>query len=102
MNVKEAITEKIRGYFIKGLTYKEIGKLIDISPRTVQRYVTSSGVKKELAEPKTMQQKAFELSAKGLSYSEIAKKLRVSKTSVYLWHRSRKQAQTPVKCINSV
>jgi DNA-directed RNA polymerase specialized sigma24 family protein len=92
MNVKELITEKIRGYYAKGLTYAEIGKLLDISPRTVQRYITSSGMKKELSEPKTIQQKAFELSAKGFSYAEIAGKLRVTKTTVYNWHRKRKQA----------
>jgi len=95
MNVKDLITEKVRGYYAKGLTYAEIGKLLDISPRTVQRYMTSSGVKKELSEPKTIQQKAFELSAKGFSYSEIARKLRVTKTTVYNWHRRKKQASTP-------
>ena len=95
MNVKEMITERVRNYYAKGLNYAEIGKLLDISSRTVQRYITASGVKKELAEPKTLQQKAFELSAKGFSYAEIAKKLRVTKPTVYNWHRKQKQASTP-------
>ena len=94
MRIQEMITKKVREYWLKGLTYAEIGKLLDISPRTVQRYVTSSGVKKELSEPKTLQQRAFELSGKGLSYTEIAKKLGVTKTTVYLWHRQQKQAST--------
>jgi DNA-directed RNA polymerase specialized sigma24 family protein len=89
MNVKDLITEKVRSYYAKGLTYAEIGKLLDLSSRTVQRYVTSSGVKKELATPKTLQQKAFELSEKGFSYAEIADKLRVTKTTVYNWHRKQ-------------
>lgn len=95
MELKEIITKKVRGYYAKGLTYSEIGKLLDISPRTVQRCIMSSGVKKELSEPKTLQQRAFDLSAKGFSYSEIAHKLRVAKTTVYNWHKRRKQATKP-------
>jgi len=95
MNVKEMITERVRNYYAKGLTYSEIGKLLELSSRTVQRYITASGVKNELAEPKTLQKKAFELSAKGFSYTEIAKKLRVTKTTVYNWHRKQKQATPP-------
>ncbi|MCL1942953.1 MAG: helix-turn-helix domain-containing protein [Candidatus Azobacteroides sp.] len=90
MEAKTIIEKKVMGYYFKGLNYKEIGKLLDISPRTVQRYIAESGCRKT-SEPKTNQQKAFELSAKGFSYSEVAKKLQVSKTSVYLWHKKRKQ-----------
>ena len=81
MNVKQLMIEKIRGYFVKGLTYAEIGKLLDISPRTVQRYITSNGIKEELTVT-TIQQQAFELSKKGFSYAEIADKLRVTKQTV--------------------
>lgn len=88
MEAKELILEKVRAYHLKGLTTNEIGKLLDLSPRTVQRYMTQGGIK-ELAEPKSVQQKAFELSAKGWSYTEIAKKLRVCKTTVYNWHKKR-------------
>jgi DNA-directed RNA polymerase specialized sigma24 family protein len=98
MNVQELISEKVRTYYLKGLNYSEIGKLLDCSPRTVQRYMKKSGAKKEITEPKTIQMQAFELSGRGFSYSEIAKKLRVTKTTVYLWHRKRKaekQAATP-------
>jgi DNA-directed RNA polymerase specialized sigma24 family protein len=90
MELKDKILEKVRGYYLRGLTAKETGKLLDISPRTVQRYISQSGYH-EISEPKTIQQKAFELSAKGFSYSEVAKRLRISKTTVYLWHRKRKQ-----------
>lgn len=38
MNIKTAITEKVKAYYLKGLNYKEIGKLLDLSPRSVQRY----------------------------------------------------------------
>jgi len=89
MELKEQTLEKVRKYFLMGLNGKEIGKLLDISPRTVQRYILESGCR-EISEPKTIQQKAFELSGKGFSYSEVAKRLRISKTTVYLWHKKRK------------
>lgn len=90
MDAKTLISEKVTGYYLKGLNYKEIGKLLDISPRTVQRYVKENECKK-LTEPKTLQQKAVEMHNQGFSYSDIAKKLRVSKTTVYLWHRKIKE-----------
>lgn len=74
---------------MKGLNYKEIAKLLDISSRTVQRYVNESGCK-HLTEPKTIQQRAIEMHSRGWSYAEIAKRLNVSKTSIYLWHRKAK------------
>lgn len=89
MNAKALITEKITGYYMKGLNYKEIAKLLDISSRTVQRYVNESGCK-HLTEPKTIQQRAIEMHSRGWSYAEIAKRLNVSKTSIYLWHRKAK------------
>ena len=89
MEAKTIIEKKVTGYYLKGLNYKEISKLLDISPRTVQRYISESGCR-ETSEQKTIQQKAFELSAHGYSYADIAKRLRVCKTTVYLWHK-----QTP-------
>lgn len=90
MDAKTMIADKVTGYYIKGLNYKEIGKLLDISPRTVQRYVAESECKK-LDEPKTLQQRAIEMHKQGWSYAEIAHRLKVSKTSVYLWHKKAKQ-----------
>jgi len=93
MELKAKTLEKVWAYYLRGLNGKEIGKLLDISPRTVQRYISGSGCRETL-EPKTIHQKAFELSAQGHSYAEIAKKLRISKTTVYLWHKKRKQQPT--------
>lgn len=90
MDAKTLITEKVTGYYLKGLNYKEIGKLLDISPRTVQRYVKESECKR-LETEKPLQQRAIEMHQQGWSYSEIARKLKVSKTTVYLWHRKAKE-----------
>jgi len=89
MEIKQNVLDKIAGYYLKGLNYKEIGKLLDISPRTVQRYI-KDGECKQLKQPKTIQQRAIEMHKQGFSYSEIGKKLKVSKTTVYNWHKAIK------------
>lgn len=90
MELKKLIQQKVSGYHAKGLTYQEIGKLMDISPRTAQRYVKAAGGNIQDRD-KTKRQRAIELHRKGFSYSEIASRLRVSKTTVYLWHRKEKE-----------
>jgi len=90
MEIKKMILQKAAGYYAKGLTYQEIGKLMDISPRTAQRYVKEAGGNQQDRE-KTKRQRAFDLHAQGFSYSQVARKLRVSKTTVYLWHRKVKE-----------
>lgn len=93
MDAKAIIIKKVTTYYLKGLNYKEIGKLLDISPRTVQRYAKEGGCK-QLSEPKTLQQRAVEMHSRGWSYSEIAKKLKVSRTTAYLWNKKAKEQNT--------
>lgn len=90
MRIK-VIEEKIRSYYLKGLTYAEIGKLLDVSSKTVQRYVSDCNIKEETNQPKTLEQRAIDLHKNGFSYSEIATKLKVSRATVYLWNRKYKQ-----------
>lgn len=90
METKEFIN-KIRKYYLKGLTSKEIGKLLDLSPRTVQRYMKEYNIK-ETKEPKTQEQRALELVKRGFSYSEVARRLRVCKSTVYLWNKKQKNS----------
>jgi len=97
MNLKEFYIKEIRRYCAMGLTYAEIAKLLDIGRRTVQRYVTDNeiSVSVKANAPKTPQQKAFDLLDEGYSYSEAAKKLRVTKQTIYNWNRARKQTESP-------
>lgn len=89
MEAKTAITEKVKGYYLKGLNYKEIGKFLDISPLTVQCYAKESGCRQR-SDPKTLQQRAVELHLHGWSYTEIAKKLKISRTTAYMWNKKAK------------
>lgn len=80
--LKTQLHTSIVKYYSKGLNAKEVGKLLDISQRTVQRYLKANKVK-ENATPTTLQQKALDFKKQGLSYTQIAKKLMCSKTTIY-------------------
>lgn len=69
-------------YYLKGLTAKETAKLIDVSPRTVQRWISEYGFKGK-AHPDTLQQRAARLQKEGFSYREIAATIQKSRTTVY-------------------
>ena len=70
---------------------------LDIGRRTVQRYVTDNGISEATKENATTtpQQKAFNLLNAGYSYSEVAKRLRVTKQTIYNWNRKRKETESP-------
>lgn len=74
--------QKAFRYFTMGLTSPEIGKLLDKSPRTIERYVTDGEWKKE-TDDRTLQEKALSLTKSGKSYSETAKELGVCKNTIY-------------------
>lgn len=74
--------QKAFRYFTIGLTPREIGKLLDKSPRTVERYI-QDGEWKRLTDDRTLQEKALSLTNSGKSYSETAKELGICKTTVY-------------------
>jgi transposase len=95
----EATKSRIWKYYNMGLTCPEIARLMDLSTRTVQRSLKE--VKKD-AQPrpiKARELKALELHRTGYSYTEIARRLKVSKTTVYLWHRkhAKVSSNTDVK-----
>jgi DNA-binding NarL/FixJ family response regulator len=91
MSKKEMIEKEVQSYHAKGLTSKEIGKLTGLSTRTVQRYLKEAKGNTPTAPLTPIQQKAIELHLQGWSYAEIARKLRVCKTSVYNWHKKVKK-----------
>lgn len=71
-------------YYCKGLNSKEIGKLLDISYRTIQNWMSADNWKNKRS-PTPVKQKALGLYNDGFSYKSIAKMLNVSRTTVYLW-----------------
>lgn len=77
-------TERIRAYryYLKGLTCIEIGKLLDLSPRTVERY-SQLDKWRQRANPQPMADRARLLHQQGMSYAAIARTLAVSKSTVY-------------------
>lgn len=64
--------QKALKYFTMGLTSKEIGKLLDTSPRTIEGYVVR-GKWKTSTDDRPLQEKALSLVNNGNSYAETAK-----------------------------
>lgn len=69
-------------YYVMGLNCQEIGKLLDLSVRTIERYMQIGGWK-EATNGKTIEAKAYELHESGKTYAEVAKVLQVSKGTVF-------------------
>ena len=69
---KQNNPQKALRFFTMVLTAKEIGKLLDLSPRTIERYITD-GQWKRPTDDRTLQEKALSLTNNGKSYSETAK-----------------------------
>ncbi|MBQ3690595.1 MAG: helix-turn-helix domain-containing protein [Bacteroidales bacterium] len=82
---------KIQKYYFLGLNATEIAKLVDLQPRTVQRFVKSAILDTNKEPPKARKTRVLEYIAKGYSYAEIAKKFKICKTTVYLWHKQAKE-----------
>jgi len=81
-------------YYLMGLNAKEIAKLLDISSRTLQRWKKEYNF--ELMEKipdtktETIQQKAYKMANAGLYYSQIAKKLKRCKGTIYNYIKAEK------------
>lgn len=90
----DAATRKAKAlrYFLMGLTSTEIGKLLDISPRTVQAYM-QAGRWSEKRTPAAIKQRAYEMSLNGWKYREIAEALQVSKGTVYNYIREMREVR---------
>ena len=90
------IRERAYEYHVKGLTCAEIAKLLDLSPRTVERY---SLVEKwrERANPQPLAERAKVLQKQGFSYAQIARTLAVGKSTVYGYLRGKSATTKPNK-----
>lgn len=69
-------------FHVMGLTCREIGKLLDLSARTVERY-SQRNRWKESVSGKAVEQQAHEMHENGKSYAKIAQILNVSKGTVF-------------------
>lgn len=74
--------QKAFKYFSMGLTAREIGKLLDLSPRTIERYMLDGGWKRQ-EDTRTLKEKAKDLKNNGKTYAQIAELLGISKGTVY-------------------
>ena len=86
LNVRKSDQTKAKAYkyFCMGLNSKEIAKILDLSFRTVQSYMSNDDWHKK-QKPANLKFEALKLYELGRSYNEIAEVLNVSRTSVYLY-----------------
>lgn len=92
------LVAKAYNYHLRQFSTKEIAKQIDVSFRTVQRWKTEYNFEQLEAMPvkelETIPQKALKMSMAGLSYSQIAKKLKRCKATIYNYIKAEKQKDT--------
>ncbi|MEZ0541246.1 helix-turn-helix domain-containing protein [Fibrella arboris] len=89
-------TDRARAYryYLHGLTCKEIGKLLDLSPRTIERY-SQLDRWREKANPQPLADRARILHQQGVSYAGIAKALQISKATVYNYLHAKLELSPP-------
>lgn len=84
-------------YHLKGLTAKEIGKLLNISPRTFQRWKVAYQFDELERVPEketiTIQERAVQMANAGLSYSQIGRKLKRCKATIYNYVKAERQRE---------
>ena len=79
---KDELLKRGFKYYCMGLNSKEIGKLLDLSHRTIQGYMRQGNWKAK-RKPKGITKRIKELHNIGFSYTGIAKQLNISRSTVY-------------------
>ena len=82
-------SEKIKRYWLKDLTYKEIGLLVGMSERTVKREVKRLGLQSKERE-KPLSVKAYELNNRGYSYTDIAGLLGIGRSTAFMYVKNQR------------
>lgn len=71
-----------RKYYLMGLTMAEVGKLIDCSPRTIEKWkITEQWAK--LKDVPNLESRVIELYEGGYTYAEIIDLMKISKPTIW-------------------
>ena len=79
--IEKNIKEKAFLYYAKGLTVKEVGKLLDVSYRTIQNWQVDEKWTDKLS-PDNIKLKCVMFKEKGLTYKEISHLLKISTSTI--------------------
>ncbi len=87
-------------FHLRQLSIKEIAKLMNKTPRTVQRWKTDFDFEGLAAipanrPPETIPQKALKMANSGFSYSQIAKQLKRCKATIYNYVKAERAKPKP-------
>jgi DNA-binding CsgD family transcriptional regulator len=81
--------QKAFRYYVMGLTSKEIAKLLDLSHRTVEGYMSSEDWQNS-ERNENLKDRIMKMQESGKSYAEIAKSVGRSKSTVYNFLRRQR------------
>lgn len=87
----EEQAKKVAKYYAKGLNAKEIATLLGLAARTVQRHIKAGLKEPDRTPPRPLRRKVLDFVTAGASYSEAARRYKVSKTTVYKWAKKAKE-----------
>jgi len=90
--ISKEIKDKAFYYYAKGLTVKEVSKLMDLSFRTVQNWQSEYSWTEKL-NPISLKEKCFELKTKGLTLKEISEMIKISISTVQRYVNEVKAAE---------
>lgn len=79
--INKELKQRAFNYYAKGLTAKEVAKLLDLSFRTVQNWQTDEKWTEKL-NPDSIKQKCYELKNKGLTYKKLSEMFELSVSTV--------------------
>jgi len=82
-------SKKIKKYWLKDLTHKEIGLLVSLSERTVKREVRRLGLQ-STSRKKPLAIRAYELKTMGYSFAEISNILGICKSTAFTYIKSER------------
>lgn len=81
---------KIFKYWLKGITSKDIALLVGISSKSVRRVIKAKDFKNSI-EFTPLPVRAYQLKQKGLSFTEIAKTLKICRSTAFTYVKEQRK-----------
>lgn len=81
---------RVYKYWLKGITSKDIALLVGVSSRSIRRVIKAKDFKNSI-EFTPLPVRAYQLKQKGLSFTEIAKTLKIGRSTAFLYVKEQRK-----------